>query len=209
MEADRGKLMFDAAQRGQYYRLRDLLDGAQKGDIEWKSGSCETALFVASAFGHQSCVKLLLEAGAEVDSDDCIGWTPLRISSNCGHLEVVKLLLLAGARVDLTTDRGWTPLMSSSYMGHSEVVKLLLDAGADKKLKDTNGETAFEMANRQQIGAVLAVYREHEYVELEDRPAVVASAGRALPLELAELCGDFVALTPERREIERRHKQQN
>ena len=58
-----------------------------EGDNEGK-----TALHVASLEGHSEAVKLLLEAGAEVDAEDDNGQTPLSWAAENGHSEAVKLL---------------------------------------------------------------------------------------------------------------------
>ena len=47
--------------------------------------------------GHEAVVKLLLEQGAEVESKDEDGRTPLWRAARNGHEAVVKLLLEKGA----------------------------------------------------------------------------------------------------------------
>jgi ankyrin repeat protein len=42
-------------------------------------------------------VKLLLEKGAELETEDRHGWTPLSYAARNGHEAVVKLLLEKGA----------------------------------------------------------------------------------------------------------------
>ena len=52
----------------------------------------------------------LLDAGAEVDSADTNGYTPLCIACSHGHAEVASRLLGAGAEVDHADTDGDTPL---------------------------------------------------------------------------------------------------
>ena len=59
--------------------------------------SGKTPLVCASLNGHTETVKLLLDAGAAVDTQDVYGTTPLVFASEEGHTEIVKLLLDAGA----------------------------------------------------------------------------------------------------------------
>ena len=47
--------------------------------------------------GHTETVKLLLDAGAAVDTQGMHGMTPLMCASEKGHTEIVKLLIDAGA----------------------------------------------------------------------------------------------------------------
>jgi ankyrin repeat protein len=70
-------------------------------------------------------VKLLLEKGAEVDSTDAGGRTPLSWAARNGHEGVVKLLLEKGAEVDSKENGGRTPLWWAARNGHEAVVKLL------------------------------------------------------------------------------------
>jgi ankyrin repeat protein len=48
-------------------------------------------------------VKLLLEQGAEPESKDNMGWTPLLYAVERGHEAVVKLLLEKGAELESTS----------------------------------------------------------------------------------------------------------
>jgi ankyrin repeat protein len=57
-----------------------------------------------SANGHLDVVRLLLQSGAVVDTQDNDGWTPLHSASQSkndgGHLDVVRLLLQSGATIE-------------------------------------------------------------------------------------------------------------
>ena len=97
--------------------------------------------------GHLDILRLLVEAGADVNKADNNGETSLWMASKEGNLEVVRLLLDAGANVDKADNKGMTPLYVASYMGHLEVVRLLLDAGADKDKADNNGMTPLYIAS--------------------------------------------------------------
>ena len=90
-----------------------------------------TSLQQACFFGHVKTVRVLLDAGADVDAIDNNGWRALHIAAQNGHLEVVQVLLDAGADVHATNNRGLTALHTASQNGHLEVVQVLLDTGAD------------------------------------------------------------------------------
>jgi ankyrin repeat protein len=77
-------------------------------------------------------VKLLLEAGADINKADNKGKTPLFIAADEGHVKIVKLLLQAGADIHkLNEEDEKTPLYIAAENGHVEIMKLLLEAGAD------------------------------------------------------------------------------
>ena len=83
---------------------------------------------------------------------------------------------------------------------------LLLDGGANRELKNSDGQTALDIATQVDKAEVAEILREHERLELVVRPEVVARSALALPAELAELCGDFVFMTAARRALEATQK---
>src|SRR5690554_7166364 len=52
----------------------------------------------------RSIVRLLLAAGADVNSEDNSGYTPVIHAAENGHLSVVRALLAAGANVNVSQD---------------------------------------------------------------------------------------------------------
>ena len=42
----------------------------------------------------------MLDRGADVDTTDNAGWTPLHCAAQEGHVEVMKILMARGAQVD-------------------------------------------------------------------------------------------------------------
>jgi hypothetical protein len=89
-----------------------------------------SALPWAAENGHEAVVKLLLEKGAELETKDMHGWTPLSQATRNGHEAVVKLLLEKGAELETKDMHGWTPLSQATQNGHEAVVKLLLEKGS-------------------------------------------------------------------------------
>jgi ankyrin repeat protein len=106
----------------------------RKSDIDLESRDClsnemfpmfYTPLSYAAFYGHEAVVKLLLEAGAEVESKDYYDVTPLQVAVRNGHVAIVKLLLEAGAKVDSKNRFGETPLQVAAEHGNEAIVKLL------------------------------------------------------------------------------------
>jgi len=46
-------------------------------DVNWQSFDGKTALLLAAAEGHASCVQLLIQHGADVNLSDCMQEAPL------------------------------------------------------------------------------------------------------------------------------------
>lgn len=93
-------------------------------------------------------VQILVEAGANIEAKDSMGYTPLILAAG-GGLGEIKALLEAGADKDAVTINGYTPLHIAAHQGRVEVVKVLLAAGSDKDAKDYRGKTPFDFATER------------------------------------------------------------
>jgi hemoglobin len=81
-----------------------------------------TALHMAARRGNVVVAKALLECGADIESRDTLGETPLRRSVNCDKPEVAALLLSRGADRHSKGSKGLTPLLAA----RSSAMKKLL-----------------------------------------------------------------------------------
>ncbi len=63
-------------------------------------------------------VRRLLEAGADVNATDELGWTALLEAAEMGHKPIMQMLLAAGADVNVADARhGGTALMTAARGG--------------------------------------------------------------------------------------------
>jgi ankyrin repeat protein len=103
----------------------------------------------------------LLAKGAAVNRP---GWSPLHYAAASGDDEIVRVLLQKGARVDATSPAGtglFTPLMMAAREGHDSTALLLIEQGADPKLKNSEGLTAAQIAERAGRQHVVAALKAH------------------------------------------------
>ncbi|XP_071763706.2 uncharacterized protein ankrd50l [Centroberyx gerrardi] len=142
-----------ASRQGYVKVLSVLLDWAKSQEPEMAVRMVEhvdsegwTALRSAAWGGHSEAVRLLLDAGADVDGCDGDGRTALRAAAWGGHDEILLTLLDYGAKVDKADREGRTPLIAAAYMGHCEAVEILLDHNAEVDLADGDGRTALSVA---------------------------------------------------------------
>lgn len=96
-------------------------------------------------------VKLLVEAGVDLDYQDDQGETALHVAARFGHAECARILLEErnGQKVDMEIAEksfGWTALFVACVDGHIDIVKLLIAANAGLEKLDTSGWTAKEHA---------------------------------------------------------------
>ena len=105
------------------------------------------ALYNASENGYLEIVKILINAGVDVNLPVENGLTPLHISSHKGHVKVVEALIEAGADPNSASTDGKTPLHFASLKGHVEVVEALITTKADPNSAKTDGKTPLHIAS--------------------------------------------------------------
>ncbi|KAJ3141779.1 hypothetical protein HDU90_006124 [Geranomyces variabilis] len=105
------------------------------------------AIHFASQYGQLRAVKVLAEAGAELDAKATKEkLAPLHLAAARGHIEVVRFLLSAGAAIDCEDRMGRQALIHAIKNGHAEIAQLLLEHGADPNAADSSDNTALHYA---------------------------------------------------------------
>jgi len=113
---------------------------AHGANVNARSDRGVPAILYASAYGSLTALKLLLNAGADVNAKDALDATPLMWSVT--EPDKVDLLVARGADVNAKSKTGRTPLMLAAlHNGSDRVVNLLLAKGADVKATDARGLT--------------------------------------------------------------------
>ncbi|MDB5845563.1 MAG: ankyrin repeat protein [Polaromonas sp.] len=157
-------------QTGLYLALREpspkatqvLLDWP-KTDVNKLNAQGESILMLAALRGQLELADRLVKKGADVNKT---GWTPLHYAASGGHAALIGLLLENSAYIDAESPNGSTPLMMAAMYGSEASVKLLLQEGADPKLKNQQGLTALDFAQRgkrpDSIEAIAAAIRSKQ-----------------------------------------------
>ena len=91
----------------------------------------DTPLMHACMYAHHNIVKLLLQSGAYVNSQNSDGSTALTIASIHDDSRIISILLHAKADVNVRMPRYGSPLLVLCSYGNNEMVERLLEAGAD------------------------------------------------------------------------------
>lgn len=94
-----------------------------------------------------NCVKVLVEAGADLNPKDIYHYRPLHVASRTNHLGIIKYLLESRCDREARTVQGWTALHVGGMSGSEESVKLLLESGFNLEALDNEGRTAAVLAD--------------------------------------------------------------
>jgi catalase len=106
----------------------------------------DTLVMLAAYHGQAETVRLLAQAGADLERPNDRGQTPLAGAAFKGDAAVTQALLDGGAQVDGADTQGRTPLMYAAMFNRADVLSLLLASGADRTRRAAEGHTAAELA---------------------------------------------------------------
>ncbi|QKG85960.1 hypothetical protein GXN76_07920 [Kroppenstedtia pulmonis] len=99
-------------------------------------------LIHAAEQGDTNKVLKLLEKGADINTKDTRGRTPVMAATHGNKADTVKELILAGADINLQDNRKDNPLLYAGAEGLLEIVKLTVKAKADTSITNRFGGTA-------------------------------------------------------------------
>lgn len=166
--------------------LDKLIAAVDEGDVKTvrlliEDGEClKDPEFATCAFFYNftnlELIRLLADAGADVNAINDFGEWALRNAAWEGCAEAVAYLLSMGAKPNLT-NLGETAIHMGVYSDNIEVVRLLLEAGADPNATDTDGWTCLMWLKSLEMATLLlangadpSVYRWRVPAEPNDLP---------------------------------------
>lgn len=89
--------------------------------------------------GNVTAVDQLLELGADIETRDDNGFTPLMWATYAGHVSLVEFFLSRGADINATDDFGGSAVHLAVYSNSTSIVSLLVEEGADADGRDYAG----------------------------------------------------------------------
>jgi len=125
-------------------------------DLNAKSESGKTALFISVKNDNQAMVSRLLEMGADVDLRSENGWAPIHKAVFDGNIELINILLGAepDLAIELASEKGWAPLhfttnnpQNGDRSNDVTIAKRLIDAGAQVDKRSKEGKTPLYLAS--------------------------------------------------------------
>lgn len=143
-----GSILIYAAESGNPEMVREILKYNPK--LEARDSRGRTAMFFAAEYRYNvedtarvECVRLLAEAGANINARDNEGNTPLHET----FLSPVEVeLLKRGADVNAQNNDGETPIFTTV---DDSAIPLFIKHGADLTIRNEKGETVMEAAKRK------------------------------------------------------------
>ena len=106
-----------------------------------------TAVAIMPGQDAAEAVQVLLEAGANVNTQNKEGVSALMLASAAGHTATVQALLDAGADVKAQNKEGLPAFAIASLAGHTAIVQALLDAGDNIDAQGEDRLAAFMLAS--------------------------------------------------------------
>lgn len=154
---DSNERLITAARDGDAEAVREALrQGADVNIVSQHLGG--SALVVAASGGqlfsalgwpwqkYLQVMKVLIEAGADVNAQAWGGSTALMWSAEGGNADMARLLIEGDADVHVKDNGGHTALLLAARNGHVDVVRLLIGEGADIHARNRGGNTALMLA---------------------------------------------------------------
>jgi ankyrin repeat protein len=178
--------LYCACELGHRACVEDLLRLGEPVNIAGGWGLSQSALQIASETGRLEIVKLLIDAGGDVNwistNSYNIRTTALYKAALEGHEEIVTMLLEAGASIEPVMHPqhpgfGTSALHAASVNGHTNIVKRLINAGSDVNLVGCVEPLAF-MAVATALQVASAADQEAVVGVLIDAGANVNAYGR-------------------------------
>jgi ankyrin repeat protein len=144
-----------------------------------------TPLISAVSVGSASCLRVILQAAAQISSPAALAAaalvnaatgdlrnTPLHYAASKGRDEIIVILLENGAKINAFNKYGQTPLLRAVSAGQRRTALLLLDHGASAVRCDSQGNNVLHVAalavDRPMLVALLR-RRDELGVALDDR----------------------------------------
>ncbi|WP_420558396.1 ankyrin repeat domain-containing protein [Roseovarius sp.] len=146
-----------------------------------------TPLMVAAGLGQPNMVEILLTAGSNVLAiEPRMGASALHKAALSGNCDVAELLLDYGAFIDQQSPiLGHTALMDAVVYKQTGLVSLLLRRGARASIRNHWGETALDIAQRDELSDISGMLTAHE----QDRKAWIDAQPLVTALRNGDLSG--------------------
>jgi ankyrin repeat protein len=103
--------------------------------LDWRNRDWETALLVAARRGHDPCINLLLDFGADINRGNAEGNRPIHVAAAYGHIKTLRTLVDRNADVQTPNAEGWRPVQYCSTYQVQDFLQSLIHEKAESTKK--------------------------------------------------------------------------
>lgn len=132
--------LFEACKKGTIDGFESL---CSKVDVNLKDINGSAPICLAAAQGFTRIVEILINHGANLDSQNDFCNTPLHLAVRFNFKDTAELLITKGANTEIENRLYLTPLMASS---NADMTNFLLDHGVNINYQNKRGRTALHKA---------------------------------------------------------------
>jgi len=153
--SDKNSEFFAAINNGDTIQVTSII-AQYPSYVDLKNLAGEPALVNAIRTKKYGIAKLLIEKGAEINSQSRNQQTPLHMATYNGNYEISKLLLDKGATPDAVNSRGRKPIEFAAGNKGIELLKLFTDIGQKIETVYPDGTTLLHWASSSEDTALVS-----------------------------------------------------
>jgi ankyrin len=142
--------------------IKQAIEDGTSLELGIEGGNSRTPLAYAAQLGHSGIVKLLIDAGDDVDARGRDGTTPMTWAVSQGHDNVLALLLAKDASIDVVVGCSPNPLAWAITHGYTKIVQLLIA----KDKAQVNCPTPIRLGISKMEGSPLSTAARYGYEEI-------------------------------------------
>lgn len=156
-------LLHRAVRENSLKVVSEVLKAGYKHNIDAKTQDGQTAVHLSCQHPNEQILKLLIEAGANVNCRDSRGDTPLHYACRNPNAEMTRILLEQRVNVQARNNTtGWVPMHDAARHGNLAAVQLLLEAFAPALPRACDGQFPVDFAREfghTEVAAFLQHYQ--------------------------------------------------
>lgn len=166
MQLGKTNLLHRAVRENSLKVVSEVLKAGYKHNIDAKTQDGQTAVHLSCQHPDEQILKLLIEAGANVNCRDSRGDTPLHYACRNQNAEMTRILLEQHVNVQARNNTtGWVPMHDAARHGNIGAIKLLIEARAPPLPRACDGQFPIDFAHEfdhKEVAEFLEGYKPPE-----------------------------------------------